>query len=120
MNLDLHFMIRTGLTLVSAFVISFGATPLVKMLAQKMGVMDVPKDNRRMHKVPIPRMGGLAIFLAFFLAVLAFSRQIDRGLSSILLGSVVIVILEEVFLDVFVIIRADFHFHEIDCVRNLN
>lgn len=93
MNLDLHFMIRTGLTLVSAFVISFGATPLVKMLAQKMGVMDVPKDNRRMHKVPIPRMGGLAIFLAFFLAVLAFSRQIDRGLSSILLGSVVIVIL---------------------------
>ena len=93
MNLDLNFLLRVGLTLLSAGIISFAATPLVKLLAQRMGVMDVPKDNRRMHTVPIPRMGGLAIFLAFFLAVLAFSKGIDRLLSAILLGAVVIVIL---------------------------
>lgn len=93
MNLDLNFLLRAGLTLLSAGIISFAATPLVKLLAQRMGVMDVPKDNRRMHTVPIPRMGGLAIFLAFFLAVLAFSKGIDRLLSAILLGAVVIVIL---------------------------
>ena len=93
MNLDIHFLIRVGLTLLCAAVISFATTPLVKMLAQKMGVMDVPKDDRRMHTVPIPRMGGLAIFLAFFLSVLAFAKEVDRSLSAILLGAVVIVIL---------------------------
>lgn len=93
MNLDVHFLVRVGLTLLSAGIISCLATPLVKILAQKMGVMDIPKDNRRMHHHPIPRMGGLAIFIAFFLAVLAFSKDIDRSLQSILLGAVVIVIL---------------------------
>ena len=93
MNLDVHFLIRVGLTLLAAGVISFLTTPLVKILAQKMGVMDIPKDERRMHHHPIPRMGGLAIFIAFFLSVLAFSKGIDRSLQSILLGAVVIVIL---------------------------
>lgn len=93
MNLDVHFLIRVGLTLLSAGVISFLTTPLVKILAQKMGVMDIPKDERRMHHHPIPRMGGLAIFIAFFLSVLAFTKGIDRSLQSILLGAVVIVIL---------------------------
>ena len=37
-----------------------------------------PKDNRRIHKVPIPRLGGLAIFLGFFLSVLLFA-EIDRS-----------------------------------------
>ncbi len=93
MNLDVLFLARVGLTLLSAGVISCLATPLVKILAQKMGVMDIPKDERRMHHHPIPRMGGLAIFIAFFLSVLAFSKGIDRELQAVLLGSVVIVIL---------------------------
>ena len=60
-----------------AAVVSFLATPMVKNLAYKVGAIDVPKDNRRMHKVPIPRLGGLAIFLAFLLSVLVFAK-IDR------------------------------------------
>ena len=32
-----------------AAVVSFLATPLVKTLAYKVGAIDVPKDNRRMH-----------------------------------------------------------------------
>jgi UDP-GlcNAc:undecaprenyl-phosphate GlcNAc-1-phosphate transferase len=75
-----------------AGVVSFLATPMVKTLAYKVGAIDVPKDNRRMHKVPIPRLGGLAIFLAFLLSVLIFA-QIDRTMKGILLGSVMIVIL---------------------------
>ena len=51
------------LAMLVAAAVSFAATPLVKTLACKVGAIDVPKDNRRMHKVPIPRMGGLAIFL---------------------------------------------------------
>ena len=50
------------LAMLVAAAVSFAATPLAKTLACKVGAIDVPKDNRRMHKVPIPRMGGLAIF----------------------------------------------------------
>lgn len=54
------------LAMLVAAAVSFASTPMVKALACKVGAIDVPKDNRRMHKVPIPRMGGLAIFLAFY------------------------------------------------------
>jgi UDP-GlcNAc:undecaprenyl-phosphate GlcNAc-1-phosphate transferase len=41
------------------------ATPLVKKLANKIGAVDVPKDERRMHKTTMPLLGGLAFIFAF-------------------------------------------------------
>ena len=70
--------------------VSFLATPLVKLLAYKVGAVDVPKDNRRMHKVPIPRLGGLAIFIGFMVSILLFV-EITAEMRSILLGAVIIV-----------------------------
>ena len=75
-----------------AVVVSFATTPLVKRMAYKVGAIDVPKDDRRMHKMPIPRLGGLAIFIAFLFSVLLFS-DIDRQFRGILLGVIMIVIL---------------------------
>ena len=51
-----------------AAVVAFASTPLVKALSVKIGAVDVPKDGRRMHDHPIPRMGGLAIFFGFMAA----------------------------------------------------
>ena len=93
MILDLHFLLRAGAALLVAGILSFLSTPLVKSLANHVGAIDVPKDNRRMHTIPIPRMGGLAIFIGFLLSVLVFSREMDRGLQSILLGAIILVIL---------------------------
>lgn len=93
MIFDLHFLLRAGAALLAAGIFSFLTTPLVKSLANHVGAIDVPKDNRRMHTIPIPRMGGLAIFIGFLLSVLIFSKQIDQGLQSILLGAIVLVIL---------------------------
>lgn len=89
---DYQYVLRLVLTLAVTVAISFAATPLVKMLAYKVGAIDVPKDNRRMHKEPIPRLGGLAIFLAFLLGVLLFA-EIDRQMQGILLGAIMIVVL---------------------------
>ena len=75
-----------------ALVISFLSTPIVKSFAYKLGAIDVPKDERRMHKVPIPRMGGLAIFLGFIISVLLFV-EVDDQMKGILLGSVIIVVM---------------------------
>ena len=82
------------LALLAALVISFLMTPVVKTFAYKVGAIDVPKDNRRMHKVPIPRLGGLAIFLGFIVSVFLFIPiRHDRQMQSILLGAVIIVVL---------------------------
>ncbi|MBR2511747.1 MAG: undecaprenyl/decaprenyl-phosphate alpha-N-acetylglucosaminyl 1-phosphate transferase [Firmicutes bacterium] len=56
------FSMRFWLVFGVAFLISLVITPLTEWLAPKLGVMDIPKDDRRMHTKPIPRFGGLAIF----------------------------------------------------------
>ena len=61
------------LTLGVSFLVSFATTPLVKKLATKIGAMDVPKDDRRMHNIPIARIGGLAIFIGVIVGVLLFA-----------------------------------------------
>ncbi len=90
MPLDTTFLIRIGLALAIAFAISFAFTPVVKSFAQKVGAMDIPKDARRVHDHPIPRMGGLAIFLGFILSVVLFA-DIGKPMQGVLLGAVIIV-----------------------------
>ncbi|MBR5479711.1 MAG: undecaprenyl/decaprenyl-phosphate alpha-N-acetylglucosaminyl 1-phosphate transferase [Clostridia bacterium] len=90
--IDIKFILLALAAFVLSSVISFAATPLVKRLAHKVGAVDVPNDERRMHKVPTPRMGGLAIFLAFLFSVLLFV-DITVQLRGILIGAVVIVVL---------------------------
>lgn len=89
---DYHLIIHVLIALAAALIISFALTPVVKSFAQKVGAVDVPRDARRMHKVPIPRLGGLAIFLGFIISVLAFA-DITYQLQGILLGAVIIVVL---------------------------
>ena len=80
------------LAFLTALLASFVLTPVVKTLAYKVGAIDIPKDGRRMHSTPIPRLGGLAIFLGFLISVLMFVPM-TREMKSILLGAVVIVVL---------------------------
>ena len=72
MQVELDVIRLVAAALAVAALIAYISTPVVKNLAFKVGAVDVPKDNRRMHKHPIPRMGGLAIFLGFLLSVLIF------------------------------------------------
>ncbi|MEG1988052.1 MAG: MraY family glycosyltransferase [Oscillibacter sp.] len=92
MIFDKQLVISVVLALAVALVVSFLASPVVKNFAYKVGAIDVPKDTRRMHKVPIPRLGGLAIFLGFIVSILLFT-QMTHQLKSILLGAVMIVVL---------------------------
>lgn len=92
MNVEFRLIGFVVAALVVAGVVAFLTTPVVRMLAQKMGAMDVPKDARRMHDHPIPRMGGLAIFLGFLLTVLLFA-ELTTQVRGMLLGAVIIVVL---------------------------
>ncbi len=87
-----ELLLSVGAALLCAFAVSFLMCPLVKSFAYRIGAIDVPKDNRRMHKKPVPRLGGLAIFLGFMVSMLLFVR-IDHQLKGILLGASIIVVL---------------------------
>lgn len=84
--------VRILLCIGIAAVISFASTPFVKRVAFKIGAVDVPKDDRRMHDHPIPRLGGLAIAIAFLLTVLLFVEMTIQ-LQGVLLGSLIILVL---------------------------
>lgn len=92
MPFELSLIGTVAAALVVALLVSLLSTPVVKNLAIKVRAVDVPKDNRRMHDHPIPRMGGLAIFLGFLLSVLVFMPLNDQ-LRGMLLGAVIIVVL---------------------------
>ena len=72
MLIENRLIAYTLLALLVALVVSFLMTPIVKTFAYKVGAIDVPKDARRMHKTPIPRLGGLAIFIGFMVSILLF------------------------------------------------
>ncbi len=73
-----------------AFGVSLASTPFVKVLAYKIGAIDVPKDARRVHDHPIPRLGGLAIFYGFLISILCFAT-VDTQLKGITIGCLIIV-----------------------------
>ncbi|MBQ7718330.1 MAG: undecaprenyl/decaprenyl-phosphate alpha-N-acetylglucosaminyl 1-phosphate transferase [Clostridia bacterium] len=74
-----------------AFAVAFATTPFVKELAKKVGAVDNPGEARRVHKTPIPLLGGLAIFYGFVVSLLCLC-DIDMSVRGMILGSLVIVI----------------------------
>lgn len=72
--------------------ISAVLTPFVKKFAIKMKVIDIPKDNRRIHKKPIPLLGGLAIYFSFILTLILKSGSLSRSEIGIIIGATIIVI----------------------------
>lgn len=58
------------LAFVVTLVLSLGLTALVRRVALRRGLVDVPGEARRVHRVAVPRLGGLAMFAAFAVGVL--------------------------------------------------
>ncbi|HOG47989.1 MAG TPA: MraY family glycosyltransferase [Anaerolineae bacterium] len=75
---------------VSALVVAAGATPLARRAAGRLGFVDRPAA-RKLHSTAIPRLGGVAIYLAFIAALAAFGdRFYIRQLAGIFLGATLV------------------------------
>ncbi|MGB6680251.1 MAG: MraY family glycosyltransferase, partial [Candidatus Bathyarchaeia archaeon] len=61
MKYVLFFLIAAG--------ISFAITPLIRLLAKKADIYDIPSE-RKIHSQPVPLLGGIPIFIAFNLTLL--------------------------------------------------
>ena len=84
--------IKILLAFALSLVIAFLMTPPVKRFAEKVGAIDVPKDDRRVHNHPIPRMGGLAIFMGFVLSLIVFVPMSTKVLG-LLVGALIIAVM---------------------------
>ncbi len=76
---------------ICAFIISFAVTPLARRLAIKVGALDVPKTERKIHKGAMPYFGGLAIYVAIISCLFVFLPHTKQNLA-IMAGATVIVI----------------------------
>ena len=52
-----------------AFVTASMLTPHTIKLAKKLGAVDTPKDQRRINKITMPRLGGLAVIAGFLVSI---------------------------------------------------
>ena len=50
------------ISIILATIISLVATPIVIKVAKKCGIVDAPKGGRKIHKEPIPLIGGVFFF----------------------------------------------------------
>ena len=64
------------LALIITFLLSAVLSIIVKKLAIRFDILDYPREERKIHKQPIPLLGGLAIFLAFSIVVIFYSQDI--------------------------------------------
>ena len=63
--MNITFMVGTTFLFTALFV------PVVKKMANFIGALDMPNE-RKVHKVPIPRLGGLGIYAGFLLGYMLF------------------------------------------------
>ena len=59
---------EVAIAFIFACITSYILVPRFIKVAHKVGAIDVPKDNRRMHKRPIPKFGGPAVICGFLVA----------------------------------------------------
>jgi UDP-GlcNAc:undecaprenyl-phosphate/decaprenyl-phosphate GlcNAc-1-phosphate transferase len=71
----------TALTSAVALVVSLAVTPIVRLVAERYGLLDRPDAERKVHQQPVPRLGGLAIAIAFGVA-LAFAALATPDLNA--------------------------------------
>lgn len=78
------------LIVLTCFLFTLCITFYVKKIAKHIGAMDIP-DARKVHTKPMPRLGGLGIFLGFLFGYMLFGVQ-SIQMNSILIGSFIIVL----------------------------
>ena len=76
--------------IVIPFLFVLAITPFIKKVANHVGALDIPNE-RKVHKVPIPRLGGLGIYMGFLLGYILFGTMSLR-MNAILIGSFIIIV----------------------------
>ncbi len=83
MDISVYLIVFAGVLFLAVV-----GTPLARKLGLRLNVVDQPDPSRKVHTVPTPRMGGVAIFLSILLATLLLGgRYKSDQLTSVLVGA---------------------------------
>ncbi len=78
-----------------AFALALGvsavATPLVRRFALRLGIIDKPNESRKIHKVPVAYLGGVAIFIGFLTGIVVYLSP-NRQLIALMVGCLILVL----------------------------
>ncbi|MGI6766524.1 MAG: MraY family glycosyltransferase [Lentihominibacter sp.] len=77
---------------VMAGIIAAACTPFAILIAPKIGAMDIPKDNRRVHNKPMPRFGGISMYIGIMAALAVFAVG-DKEIAAVMVGCTLIYIM---------------------------
>lgn len=81
---------RVLLIILTTFIFTAVFIPVVKKIAEFIGAMDIPNE-RKVHKTPIPRLGGLGIYGGFLLGYMLFGQH-SVQMNAVLIGSFIILV----------------------------
>lgn len=88
---NISSVLRMILSAVVALGVAYVMTPQVRRFAESVGAVDMP-SARRINDRPVPRMGGIAIFCGFMLAMLLFT-EMTVPVKGILIGTMIIAVM---------------------------
>ena len=90
-NIDFNNITHILLIIVTCMIFTLIITFYIKKIAFHIKALDIPNE-RKVHTKPMPRLGGLGIFLGFLFGYMLFGVQ-SLQMNSILIGSFLIVLL---------------------------
>ncbi|MBS7021491.1 MAG: undecaprenyl/decaprenyl-phosphate alpha-N-acetylglucosaminyl 1-phosphate transferase, partial [Firmicutes bacterium] len=88
--MDTEILKRVFMILGTTFLFVLFITPFIKSIARHVGALDIPNE-RKVHKFPMPRLGGLAIFFGFLLGYMLFGEH-SVIMNSILIASFIVIL----------------------------
>lgn len=83
-------IVKIFLMTFTSFLFVMLITPFIIKVANHVGALDIP-NKRKVHTVPIPRLGGVGIFLGFLLGYMIYGTP-SAIMNSVLIGSFIIVL----------------------------
>lgn len=86
-----NYLDKIFLIVLVTFLFTSLIMPYIVKIAHFIGAIDgKPKDNRRVHTKPTPKLGGLGIFFGFLFGYMLFGEQ-SLQMNSILIASFIII-----------------------------
>jgi len=83
--------LQTALAFVIAFVLAIVLTPVIRSFARRVGALVYP-NSRSVHRVPIPHLGGIAIYVASVIAILCTGPHDETAKRALIVGGFVILL----------------------------
>ena len=90
---EFHWLARTPIGFLVALALGLYFTPILRDAAVRFGIVDHPDGKLKRHAAPTPYLGGIAIFLAFLIALGLTIRVFEHQMLGLMLGASIVLML---------------------------